>query len=313
MPLPAPNLTRYTPPESPPRKAPMPVQKVCAVLACNAPFLEQAVRAMASIRRFADRIGDVEVTLALVAIDLDPSALETLEADGVRVFTDLDRLPTYDNQPRHGYSATCRPYLPDLFPGFDAYLWVDADIRFVRAEGLLFWLSGALNPDAALVMCQEIEPAYTVVHSAHKARLWHEAKIARMSRVWSGDLMELARYFAPFNGGLYGARADSPIWPTYRRHFEAALRRGYDHWADQDALNVSLLEVGRYIRAPGTMNWIVSLAQPLALDDGSFRDPASPERIINVLHLTESTRVVDVGDGRRMTRYDAYKILGYTD
>lgn len=283
--------------------------RVCCVLSCDAKFFDQAILAVHSIRRFAPQIGGAEITIGMVAIDPTPAQRARLTELGILVFDDFARLPVYDNMPRHGYSCTCRPYLPSLFPGFDAYLWVDSDIRFARREGLLYWLNALARPDAAAVACQENEASYIVINDPSKALLWGRDRRRRMQRVWSGELLEMASYYLPYNGGLYGARAESRFWPTYARNFEAAIARGYDHWADQDGMNISLLECGSWIRAPGVMNWICSLAQPVRAADGTWRDPGAPERIISVLHLTNSLAQITV-NGEAMTFYEYYRRAG---
>jgi hypothetical protein len=122
---------------------------------------------------------------------------------------------------------------------------------------------------------------------------------------------EYCRYFTQFNAGLFAAPGNSPIWARYRRNLHKAVRVAYDNMLEQDALNVSIQEVGGQLRAPSSMNWLCSLALPIKRSDGTWCNPGNPLEPIYVAHLTNSTTTV-TGAAGTATWYDLYRNMGLT-
>jgi hypothetical protein len=286
--------------------------RICCVLASDANFYDQMRNTIATINAARPTLTGADLDIAAVGIDLAEHQIAALKADGIIVHEDLDAFPQFQGGPRHAYALTCRPFMPQILPGYDGYIWVDSDIRFVRPSGLQFYVSALGIEQVTAVVAQETDPCYCINTNPNLARVHHTAFFDRLKAVYGDQLAEHFRYFKHFNSGLYAVRADSPLWTRYRRNLHKALRIPYRNFLEQDALTVSLFEVGDHLRAPSSMNWLCSMAIPNRRGDGSWCSPADPDAVIHVAHLSNSYAPVDNVPGFA-TFYDVYRHIGLTN
>ncbi len=283
---------------------------LCVVLACDANFFHQFQQCLASIRKWPLPFS---FDIRLIGIDLEPQQLSWLNESGVRVTTDLSVFPQFSAGSRHLIGMTCRPVIPKVFPGYRAYVWVDCDIRFLRPEGLLFYGEHALNPGYSLVIAHETEPTYSYNIDPGWGRRYHEDNFQRMKDEFGVEIAEYLRYFKLYNAGIFGARADSPIWARYERNLQISMRLGA-HWGrEQDALNVSIAEVGSIKHAPSTHNWLCCFSTPYHDTlTGDWVSPQESGRKIAVAHLSNSNAVITY-QNRQCRMYEFYQSIGLTE
>jgi hypothetical protein len=285
--------------------------RICCVLSCDARFFQQTWNCILTIMAARPALKDVELDIAVVAIDLTAGHVDLLKACAIIVHEKIDDFPLFVGAPRHAYALTCRPFIPEFLPGYDGYMWIDSDIRFLNTSGLEFYVNTLRQSSASVIIVQETEPSYSVHTSAKVARLYHSAFAQRLAAVYGNDVAEYCRYFTQFNAGLFAAPGKSPIWARYRRNLHKALRVAFDNMLEQDALNVSIQEVGGCLRAPSSMNWLCSLALPVKRNDGTWCNPGNPLEPIYVAHLTNSQTPV-VSAAGTVTWYDLYRDMGLT-
>ncbi len=285
--------------------------RICCVLASDANFLYQLRPAIATIRSARTTLIGVDLDVAVVGIDLAEEQAEALRADGLIVYENVDEFPLFKGAPRHAYALTCRPFIPEFLPGYDGYMWVDSDIRFVRPKGLQYYAAKLGVVGASVVIAHETEPCYIAVHDPYVARGYHVAFFERLRAVHGEVVADFFRYYNQHNAGLFAARADSPLWARYQRNLHKAMQVAYDRILEQDAMNVSIFEVGDHICAPCSMNWLCSQALPVKGPDGNWWHPEHSDRPIHVAHLTESSVAVDGMPGAA-TYYDVYQRVGLT-
>lgn len=289
--------------------------RVCCALSSDAAFFHQAEACIDTLRAAIAQVSDHVVDIAFVAIGLTQDQIAWLRRREVNVHADLSEFPRFPHGPDHAYALTCRPYLPWVFPDYDAYIWIDCDIRFLTGDGLAFYLDALADPVASIIVAQETEPCYGINAQPKLARPYHATRVQRMRQVYDMEVVHYFQYFNFFNAGLFAARADSPFWTRFRRNLQKALTVPYsvadDQPGDQDAMNVSIIEVGNWIRAPSVMNWLCSLAMPVQAGDGTWRDPSEPIRQIHVAHLTNSSALALLPEGPR-TFYATYRSAGLT-
>ena len=92
----------------------------------------------------------------------------------------------------------CRPYLPDLLPGHDAYVWLDADTWVAQEDGLGGLLHVARAGLAAC--CPEIHPAYSTTgrNAAPTQRFWARA----WDEAFGPDAAQAFRAIPMLNSGV---------------------------------------------------------------------------------------------------------------
>ncbi|MEJ2041105.1 MAG: hypothetical protein P8X55_19580 [Desulfosarcinaceae bacterium] len=281
----------------------------CIALSFDRRMFYQAQACIDSIRRHCRYAADI----CVLALDLPTEQLDWLEDRGVKLNLDYTVLPRFRQFPLYAYSQICRPFLQDLFPGYHVYMWVDADIRFVRDDAFDAFLGQAVAHPETICICQEVEPAYICVHSAPHAKAYHEMKNVRIKNLYDAELLDKMASYYNFNTGIWGMHHASPVWEIFKKELMSVFSHNFDHMREQDALNVSLLRWGgEPVNLPATMNWLCALSLPQRdPDSDAFARPIYPHWPISVLHLIMSQSPVEV-DGGKISFYQLYQRLGFT-
>ena len=87
-------------------------------------------------------------TPALIVLDLGLKDDEKawLNSVGATLASNIQIIPNFPDAPGYMRAMTCRPYLRDLLPGYDIYLWMDADIRMVAPDALRAYVFDRRRP-----------------------------------------------------------------------------------------------------------------------------------------------------------------------
>jgi hypothetical protein len=83
----------------------------------------------------------------------------------------------------HLRSLTARPFLPEYFPGYDMYIWIDCD-AWVQNRYALDWLSHAAK-DGALAIVPEADRAYVNHIGSWRASSFCKNRTRTMNRASS--------------------------------------------------------------------------------------------------------------------------------
>lgn len=181
----------------------------------------------------------------------------------------------------HWRALTARPFLPKYFPGFDVYVWIDAD-AWIQEESALDWLVAAASA-GSLAIVPEADRAYRLTESALHWRL------SRMRACFGDEAQHRLLWETYFNAGVFALRSDVPHWSSWARWFMAGTdAAGGKLCCDQSALNHAIWKDCLDVTPlPATCNWLCHLALPtLDHPSGRFLEPLPPRRPIGILHLT---------------------------
>lgn len=251
------------------------------------------------------------VELGCYDLGLDPAQVAALQARGVRVVqptTGLEIGALAGDASKLGYLA--RPFLPDNFPGYDVYVWLDADTWIQHGDAVRQLIAGATEAGAALV--REDDPSYRFSAPLFGWKAKHYLRGYGLRRAMRLILRRQV------NNGVFAMRGDAPHWAVWRRLYQRALDRTGDAAPhDQFALNVAAYLEGLPARfLPATLNWICDLAHPWW--DGAsnrFCTPDRQHRPIGIVHLAGpvktaefDVRTTDGGTVRRLFRFGAGRV-----
>ena len=187
--------------------------------------------------------------------------------------------------PPHFKAMTARPHLPKYFPGYEMYMWIDADCWVQRWDAAQLYLAAAATKGFACT--PECDRSY-VPFLTEMSVLAFALKCFRGS-VDENAALSLAQ-FPMINSGVFAARADAPHWEKWSMALGEALgkRNEADFFVEQTALNI-VVRTGRLATAllPSWCNWICHRALPICTADGStFLDPQPPHQPLGIIHLT---------------------------
>lgn len=184
-------------------------------------------------------------------------------------------------------AMTARPYLRRYFPGYETYLWLDADVWVQDWAAVALLCDAARLGDIALV--PEVHRSYRNFRDGRDD--FEAANGAAYAEAFGAETAARLIRRPLNNAGVFAIAAVSPAWDVWADLLADAARRSAN-MVDQIALNVAIYDRGlSEVRLPATCNWIAHLATPAwDRDRGFFVDPDPPHDVIGILHLTLSTK-----------------------
>ncbi|MGH7178198.1 MAG: hypothetical protein ACREJC_12520 [Tepidisphaeraceae bacterium] len=225
--------------------------------------------------------------VSISVIDLGLSAMQLAELHNRGVTTAPGKwnfdFPQQAQTPRWYQAMSSRPFLPEYFPGFDVYVWIDADAWLQDWRAVELLCRGAV--DVGLAIVPEVHAMYPY--------LWRQGEVPEFTfkcyRKTFGEEAANAMSGRPIiNGGVFAMNAASPWWKLYAKW----LVQGYNHsvhkWAEQCALNLACATSGEPFRVlPAWANWICLYAPPVFDPRRQLLcDPLPPFEPLSIIHLT---------------------------
>jgi hypothetical protein len=173
-----------------------------------------------------------------------------------------------------------RPFLPEYFPGFDIYLWIDSDVWLQSPDTVTAMIAGAQQKGMALV--HESERAY-------RFQGWLFLWTAKHFVLGYGAVRGLRLLARPhLNAGIFAIHRDAPHWRAWAERYRAAIKRtGLLTPHDQFALNQAVYQDHLPTEfLPPRLNWICDRGVPMWNDaTQGFCEPYPPYHKISALHL----------------------------
>jgi len=246
-----------------------------------------------------ERLQRLGFDIAMLDYGLAPSTREALARRVSAIVTPswpFRPNPRFDKQIQARAFAT-RPFLPDFFPGYEAYAWIDADSFVQDARGIVLLIAAAGGGLTGVVPTVDRSYRHTP-----ESRAW---VLDRYRMAFSDDVAQRLMGAPYIASGVVCASAASPLWRAWRTRFQEAL----DHWrgdrlCDQSILNhIVYLDNLPHHRLPSFCNWISHLAPPL-LDVGKavLVEPSYPRAplyiIANSFNDKRKRRAIERTDGR---------------
>lgn len=230
--------------------------------------------------------------LAFFDLGLAPDTRRWVEQHAKHVIEPGWDLPVSEQvrtQQSHARALTVRPFLPDYFPGYDVYQWIDADC-WVQERYALDWYANAASRGALAVTPQ--------VHHAYRHNQNSFAWRAQRMRAYYGPSAAQQLSWASYvNAGVFALRASAPHWAYWRQQFERGLKAcDGSVCCDQTALNHMLwTEKLPVAPLPALCNWLCHLAIPgYDVKRKRFCEPATPGTPLGILHLAADSKDVRI-------------------
>jgi len=190
---------------------------------------------------------------------------------------------------------TERPFMKDYFPGYEKYIWLDADTEVFSLDGIRTILKACEIKDLAIA--PEINESYVfknnkfgikkIFKSFYKISGW---SFKNYKKYFSNDLAENLFFKPLFNNGVFCLNSDSDFWNLWKTEYQNALNKAktsYGIKTDQLSLNKIIYEnFDKISILDSTNNWIISKSEKIKKIDETFYTPSFPNRKINVLHYT---------------------------
>ena len=186
-------------------------------------------------------------------------------------------------------SQVSRAYLPSYFPGFDKYLWIDADAWVNSWEAIQMYIKGSENEKLAI--STSADRAYGRVLRVN----WFLGSFARVKSQnykhakSSGFSEKIARRIAlepHLNIGVFCLNSNAPHWKIWQKNLEKALKSGKIFGSEQVAMNITIYNDEQEVEIlPAYCNWTLLNYLKYDMKNNTFVEPYLPNHKIGIIHL----------------------------
>jgi hypothetical protein len=251
------------------------------------PLLCDLVRSIATLRPGA-AVGVLDVGLA-------PEERQWLAARVAHLVLpgwDID-FPGRATMPTARQAQFARPFLPRHFPGYETYLWIDADAWVQDWRVIELYVAAAHC--GKLAIAPEIDRAYK--------RHYKRPKLFGRTLAWKNYRTAFGWRVADrlgrnpiVNCGAFALNRDAPHWEAWAQVLAQVVRRTRFFFIEQTALNYVIFAMRLPVNfLPAYCNWMPGDAVP-AFDAarGIFVEPYAPHETIGIMHLAgpeQKTRI----------------------
>ena len=156
-------------------------------------------------------------------------------------------------------SQVSRAFLPKYFPGYEKYLWIDADAWVNSWDAIELYFKGCENNK--LSIATSADRAYGRVLRAE----WFFGSFARIKSQnykhakSSGFSEKIAREVAlkpHLNIGVFALEANAPHWNVWQKNLKLALKKGRIWGSEQIAMNITIYSDNLAVEIlPAYCNW----------------------------------------------------------
>lgn len=267
--------------------------KVAVCFACNEayiPLCKGLVLSLAQSLRFGE---GRDMHPLFIDIGCEPASLDWLRQAGVGIldFSREEHLPGLSAElaPRYADAQLCRPFLPRLAPGYDAYVWIDCDIWLQSADALATLVQACSGFADKMVICPELHYGYIGHRNQRYALIaqqrWYTALYK--DEELAGELS-----FKPmFNSGFFAMRAQSPLWDLWAEELGTLYAGDHSadpsvlHYAEQLGLNRLLHERQAFIPLDPLFNYACGGSSVFRNPRGKVVVGYPPCQPVKVVHL----------------------------
>ena len=190
-------------------------------------------------------------------------------------------------------SQVSRAFLPKYFPGYEKYLWIDADAWVNKWEALDLYFKGS-NANK-LAISTSADRSYGRVLRAD----WLIGSIAKVKSQnykhakSSGFSETVARKIAlmpHLNIGVFCLNADAPHWVVWQKNLKQALSSGKIFGSEQVAMNITIYVDDLEIEIlPAYCNWTLIYRLKFDTVNNTLVEPYLPNHEIGIIHLAGKT------------------------
>ena len=187
-------------------------------------------------------------------------------------------------------SQVSRAFLPNYFPNYEKYLWIDCDAWVNDWKAIELYFRACEN--GKLGITQTLGPGYKIMSKVN----WLFGKIAVIksqnfkhaikSKIGLSKARKLA--FAPhINIGVFSLEKNSPGWKSWQTNLEQTLKSGNIFGSEGLAINMSVyIDDLNTEFLPLNCNWIASNLLPkFDENNNTFVEPFLPNYRIGIMHL----------------------------
>ncbi len=186
-------------------------------------------------------------------------------------------------------ACVARPFIPDYFPEYDMYFWMDADTWVQSWRGVELFLEGGQRKKITLT--GQVDRAYPrAVRVKWLGRWPWKVRGFYFSNALRAFDFKTAKALLPYHVLLAGAfcmHKDAPHWKRWQELVVQAIGKGKVFTAEQVSLGkMCYLENYEFEILPGWSHWLCEFKPLWDEQKGCFVEPFLPHNELGILHLS---------------------------
>jgi len=265
------------------------MSKNVIVSLADANYFELLNELVDSIKRFDD---SKECDICISDAGLETNQIQILEKKVNKIKKakwDIE-VPSFKIKGREWLkSQVSRAFLPDYFPNYKKYLWIDADAWVNSWETIELYIQGCENKKLAIAT--SADRSYGRVLRAE----WFFGSFARIKSQnykhakSSGFSEKISREVAlkpHLNIGVFSLEADAPHWEIWKKNLKKALSSGKIWGSEQIAMNITIYSDNLDVEIlPAYCNWTLIDALKFDKKRNTLVEPYLPNHKIGIVHF----------------------------
>ena len=189
----------------------------------------------------------------------------------------------------HLKTQTARAFLPNYFPNYKIYIWLDADIWINDSKSFLLYEQGALK-DSIAITPQSDRAYFNTANVEWFLNFPRRIKTINFKNIGKSVSKKLAKkyaFYSTLNAGAFAINSNDTIWKCFQKNVKLAAKRGRIFGTDQVALALTVHEDKTPTQfLPAYCNWMCEFHLPLYDEETKkFVEPYLPHHPIALIHL----------------------------
>jgi hypothetical protein len=265
------------------------MNKTVLISGCDSNYFPMLLEWLHSVRRFKE---SAEIDICILDAGLTAAQIARL-APHVKTIVNPEwpvKLPAYKIKGEYLKACVCRPFLPQIFPGYETYIWMDADTWVQNWRGVALFLRGAANGKIAVTA--QVDRSYPKGGARIKwlGNLPIKVRGFYFSNARAAFGFKTAKALLPYHvllAGMFALRADAPHWSRWQTLVIEAMTKGKVFTAEQLCLGkMCYLEGFKYEILPAYAHWLCEFKPLWDTQKSAFVEPFLPHEEIGVLHIS---------------------------
>lgn len=263
--------------------------RICFISGGDHKYYPMLLEWIHSIRRFPQSQG-MDICILNAGMTRDQIAYLVKEGHTVKDAEWPVKLPKWKIRGREFLKAcVARPHIPDYFPGYDIYFWMDSDTWVQDWSAVEMFIEGAKTK--RMTMTSQADRAYPrQVRVKWLGRWPWKIRGFYFLNAKKAFGFKTAKELLPYHVLLAGAFAlhrDATHWARWQELLKKALRRGKIFTAEQMTLGV-MSYIDGYEREvlPSYTHWLCEFKPLWDKQRQIFVEPYLPHQPIGILHIS---------------------------
>lgn len=265
------------------------MKKTAIVTLADTNYFELLVELIDSIKRF-EKNNEIAICVLDAGLDNNQKKFLLNKVDVIKPAVWDFEVPNFKVRGKEWLkSQVSRAFLPKYFPGYNKYLWIDADAWVNKWEAIdLYFKASDKN---RLAISTSADRAYGRVLRAEwlfggwakiKSQNYKHAK----SSGFSEDDARKVALMPHLNIGVFCLNENAPHWKIWQKNLKKALSSGKIFGSEQIAMNISVYVDNVEIDIlPAYCNWTLIDKLKFDVKKQSFVEPYTPNHEIGIVHL----------------------------